>query len=646
MVSSGIFTTLLLAITSVKGRYVAVTGLTNGVNTTSGARPVRQNINTLANSGPAWNLYVQALSAFQADGQADLLSYYEIAGIHGRPYTSWDNVNGANGDYSTGYCTHDSILFPIWHRPYMALYETTLYNYVQQVAAKYTGSNAATYQAAANTWRMPYWDWASTPQMPASVTAPVLSITGPSGSIMINNPLYNYTFHPLSTSDFPSNAGDAPQTIISAPATYRDASNGISNENYVNQQLAAAGLTASTYNTFTRATTYSNYATQANSGSSIESVHGTIHVTVGQSNGHMTYIPYSAYDPIFWLHHTNVDRLFAMWQAIYPDQYVTPHVNNYGTFTEGGGTTEDMNTNLTPFTSNTAGSFWTAASSRQLSTWGYTYPEIQDWNQTPDQLAASVKASVNSLYNPQGTTATTAVRPATTTAATKTSTNSNFFSVLSTLFPRRGARTTTAAATTTTPTTKTSTNPNHFSVWSRVFARADPSSIATRDTANSFTGSAWFAHISVDKVAVGGPFKLFMFIGSPPSDPTIWATAWNLVAVQGYFSPVVTPDKIKSQTIYSDINLEKAFGIKPTRWKGVIESTAATIAIPFLSKWLQWGVQKIDGTVVPNSQIPSLTVHVQEEPVAYQMGLNSFPKYGSPTIHPEITKGKAGGYSG
>ena len=34
-------------------------------------------------------------------------------------------------------------------------------------------------------------------------------------------------------------------------------------------------------------------------------------------------LDYSAFDPIFWLHHTNIDRLFSIWQAIYPDRYET-----------------------------------------------------------------------------------------------------------------------------------------------------------------------------------------------------------------------------------------------------------------------------------------------------------------------------------
>lgn len=40
----------------------------------------------------------------------------------------------------------------------------------------------------------------------------------------------------------------------------------------------------------------------------------------------------------------NVDRLFALWQAIYPNSHVTPQINTAGTFTDDPGTTEDINT--------------------------------------------------------------------------------------------------------------------------------------------------------------------------------------------------------------------------------------------------------------------------------------------------------------
>ena len=43
-------------------------------------------------------------------------------------------------------------------------------------------------------------------------------------------------------------------------------------------------------------------------------LHGTVHVLVGNTLN-MGSVPWSAGDPIFWLHHCNIDRLWASWNA-------------------------------------------------------------------------------------------------------------------------------------------------------------------------------------------------------------------------------------------------------------------------------------------------------------------------------------------
>ena len=58
-----------------------VIGVTAGVDV-SGARPARQEINQLAQSGPAFDLFMLALQAFQNIDQSDPLSYYRIAGMY------------------------------------------------------------------------------------------------------------------------------------------------------------------------------------------------------------------------------------------------------------------------------------------------------------------------------------------------------------------------------------------------------------------------------------------------------------------------------------------------------------------------------------------------------------------------------------
>ena len=101
---------------------VTVLGSRAGVNLETGERPLRQDIRTLQTSGPAFDLYILALQQLTKEDQSSPLSYYQLAGIHGLPYIEWD---GVSGQYSAGYCPHTSILFPTWHRPYLALFEVS-----------------------------------------------------------------------------------------------------------------------------------------------------------------------------------------------------------------------------------------------------------------------------------------------------------------------------------------------------------------------------------------------------------------------------------------------------------------------------------------------------------------------------------------
>lgn len=118
---TGAVTLLSLATTS---NTIQVTGATSGFDATFRARPIRQEINVLASSGDAsWDLYVLALQRFQDVSADDPLSYFQIAGIHGYPKRPWDGVSGTGKE--VGFCMHTSVLFPLWHRPYLALYEVS-----------------------------------------------------------------------------------------------------------------------------------------------------------------------------------------------------------------------------------------------------------------------------------------------------------------------------------------------------------------------------------------------------------------------------------------------------------------------------------------------------------------------------------------
>ena len=107
------------------------------------------------------------------------------------------------------------------------------------------------------------------------------------------------------------------------------------------------------------------------------------------------------------LHHCNVDRLIAMWQAIYPDSsmFNTTDVSS-GQFATPRGTLITRDSPLKPFRNGPL-TFHTSDTVTNISTFGYTYPEIRDWAATSSQLANSVRTAVNNLYAPDNSVSDT-----------------------------------------------------------------------------------------------------------------------------------------------------------------------------------------------------------------------------------------------
>lgn len=158
---------------------------------------------------------------------------------------------------------------------------------------------------------------------------------------------------------------------------------------------------------------------------SFESPHNNVHNSVGCNNGTMYDLNWSAFDPAFMLHHTNVDRLIALWQAIYPNSSIFTVVDYAGALYGLPAGDVSADTPLKPFripddNPDGAEGFHTSRSVRDIAVLGYTYPELQTpggdggngTNGTgappplsPDELAEHVRFEVNSLYSNQPTTA-------------------------------------------------------------------------------------------------------------------------------------------------------------------------------------------------------------------------------------------------
>lgn len=103
---------------------------------------------------------------------------------------------------------------------------------------------------------------------------------------------------------------------------------------------------------------------------SLESWHDNVHGLVATSDSwaaHMGNPNYAGFDPIFWLHHNNIERMLCIYQALYPDRYVQAGKSNDGYLLRE----ED---GLDPFAKSEDGSLFTSKDLRDWTKSGYAMP--------------------------------------------------------------------------------------------------------------------------------------------------------------------------------------------------------------------------------------------------------------------------------
>lgn len=97
------------------------------------------------------------------------------------------------------------------------------------------------------------------------------------------------------------------------------------------------------------------------------------------------------------LHHANVDRLWAYWEAMHPDQRLfTGDYPSNGLWSTPVNTTTTTRSPLLPFR-RTETEFHTSESVLSIHDFGYSYPGLEHRNKTPDQRREEVTRIVNGL---------------------------------------------------------------------------------------------------------------------------------------------------------------------------------------------------------------------------------------------------------
>ena len=516
---------------------------------------------------------------------------------------SWDGVNSFTPPLEAGYCTHASTLFPNWHRAYNALYEQMIWNYTQQIAATYPTSVRATYQEAANRFRVPYWDWAlggTDAQMPVILRQSQLDVTSPTGRKTVRNPHVAYRFNP------PIGEPTFKPPFANQLYTYRD--------DAAQTALAAnaENIRERVYLLLTQQSSYTRFSSTlvppgdpGYNDNSLEDIHNIIHGSIG---GFMRILQYSAFDPVFWLHHTNLDRLYEIWQAIWPyNSKMTPLNNKLGTYTRQPNTIEDVNSPLTPFKNEDTGTFFTSADSNWTCRFGYTVPEVLDWNYSRAGLRTQVLAKVKALYDPGN--------KITPRSSVDFPYGERSKSALGALLDRR----------------QSDFIPSQL---------RDPKTGATRQ---------WLVNVRVNRYAIKQSFFIHIFLGPVPQDKSQWFSSPNFVG-----STCVLIDSQDSPAVISnEVNLRSQV---PLTRKLVQKYNSKTPGVPdlevgsmkkYLRDNLAWRAQRLDDmSEVPLADIKSLKVFVvngmakqkksadDEDPQAGVMDLEPIP---------DITVGKLGG---
>ncbi|PHH87579.1 hypothetical protein CDD83_8680 [Cordyceps sp. RAO-2017] len=225
----------------------------------------------------------------------DQLSFFQVAGIHGKPYREWNEAGGERADGWEGYCPHGEKLFLPWHRPYLALYEQEISRHARRIAATYPPRFRARYVQEANSLRIPFWDWAAEQVVPQATVPARVRINVPNGqnlrSVEIENPLSTYRFprQALSGQYGPWDSQFRPQ-IVHCPSPYRYPDS-------ANSNLQARPYKQWVYDSLTRARNFNEFATPEGGGVGLEQVHNAVHWD-GSCGGQFLALDFTAFDPL------------------------------------------------------------------------------------------------------------------------------------------------------------------------------------------------------------------------------------------------------------------------------------------------------------------------------------------------------------
>ncbi|KAL7270646.1 hypothetical protein RUND412_006640 [Rhizina undulata] len=377
------------------------------------------------------------------------LSYYRISGIHGLPQNPWPAASSPGSGFYCYH--GDARFATWHRPYLLLIEQRIVEEAVGVVKALQLIQPPPPASIKLNDWlkeaskvRLPYWDWTSDASLPPITTQPTFNIQLPAfdassrtwsikTTTLTPNPLYEYRFQSLARIQEDFKSMDATNIGYTSWMSTRRCPDKDGNNHFevANKQLtdpvngteafkASMKLlfeTVHEYGPFS-STRWHQSQSQAvpsdlksiitggipaavHTYNSLEDCHDNIHFFAGTNvqtyedtpegqkrvEGHMGEVPVAGFDPIFWLHHANVDRLYAIWQTINP-QSVYQH--------NPGETVQDADHFLLPFQkpppAGVTVDIWQNKDVQRIQTSG-TAPTVRDYFYTYPELDVKVPAS-------------------------------------------------------------------------------------------------------------------------------------------------------------------------------------------------------------------------------------------------------------
>lgn len=305
----------------------------------------------------------------------------------------------------------------------------------------------------------------------------------------------------------------------------------------------------------------------------------------------------TAFDPIFFLHHCNVDRMLSLWAALNPGVWVSNGDSEDGSFTlppevpvdktTGTNFTSEIDIDsylnifhaaLTPFW-NTNTTFWASTGTTDTTKLGYSYPEFNGLDLgNPQAVKVAIGNVVNRLYG---------------------------FSIFGSFAPTSAPTASFAVASAAAAEVPVETE------------KATPTHVAAAPHAQSLLAVSghdhgshpivqpqhyvppnqglwdWTARVEFRKYELGVSFSVLVFLGQVPEDPNEWLVSPNFVGAHHAFVNTAAGHcaNCRNQGALVEegfIHLNQAIA----EHSG-LSSLEPEVVEPYLTEQLQWRVQKV-----------------------------------------------------